>query len=277
MLALNDHVAIAFQPLRNTAGHLPAPESLAKKLRSIVQAATSDVERVSPSVTSLFASASVEIWSRGVHSFLISSSVTRSSSLWASVAGYYASHYAVRAFAHLLGYFQVYTEKKIVRIEVDGSHHLCTITKKTGGDAEHKLYWRLVKRSTEFSTDPFFMFNVDKADISDLAHRGFANYADHVNRIEEFSCLDEAVLKSRIEHLSSIELSSVPVPDRRHYPDIESVQLIAYHRLVKFRSLLDDILGSRNKFWNAQRSPRWCANFVDFQVVTPRFVSAYRT
>lgn len=53
----------------------------------------------------LFASASVEMWQRAVHSFLWSVALTDRSPIWASVSGYYASHFVMRAFAHSFGFF----------------------------------------------------------------------------------------------------------------------------------------------------------------------------
>jgi len=275
VLPLEKHVEIAFRPFQNSASSFPAQGALSVRLRTLIRKATSNTEAVTPALTSLFASAAVEIWHRAVHSFLISAALTRPSGLWGSVAGYYASHYTMRAFAHLLGYFQVYSAKRIVRVEISGAQHICTITRKKAGDGEHKVYWRIVKQSVEFSSDPFCMLNLEDVDISDLSHRSFANYTDHLDRFENFSVLSRAVLKSRIEHLSEIQLSSVPIPNRTNYADLDSIQLIAYHRIVRFRSLLDQILGGKNKFWNAHRSPNWCANLLDFQVVAPVFVSAY--
>ena len=44
-----------------------------------------------------FAMAAVKMWLRAVHSFLISVSLTKASPIWSSVAGYYSSHYSIRA------------------------------------------------------------------------------------------------------------------------------------------------------------------------------------
>lgn len=132
-----------------------------------------------------------------------------------------------------------------------------------------------MKQSNEFAADPFFTLNPENEDISDIAHRGLANYADHLNRFEAFEPLQTDVLRARIDHLSSIELSSVPIPNRTRYADLEAVQLVAYHRIVKFRRLLDSTLGGKNRFWNANRSPTWTANLMDFQVVEPRFLTVY--
>jgi hypothetical protein len=67
----------------------------------------------------------------------------------------------------------------------------------------------------------------------------------------------------------------VPIPRKGKYPDVENVQLIAYHRIIKFRSLLDEILGDKNGFWKIHRNPRWCIDFLNFQAVTPRFLKIY--
>jgi hypothetical protein len=272
--ALDQRIEILFAPLQNKAASFPSPAELVTELVPVAASTTTSVA-VPRRVSTLFASAAVEMWLRAVHSFLISASLSRSSALWASVAGYYASHYVMRAFAHLLGWFQLFAQKRIIILEIAGASHVCNVSRKRAGDGEHKIYWRVVKNAPEFAGDPFFTYAVENADISDLAHRGFANYADHIDRFEPFTPLDEAVLRDRINHLSSIELTSVPTPDRRKYADLDSVQLIAYHRLIKLRSRVDQVLGGKNKFWNAHRTPTWAAGLLDFQLTEPSFVSAY--
>jgi hypothetical protein len=277
---IEKHIEIIFKYVE-TKGVSAFPEKgyLAGELSKIVEKAEKDsLETVtmSPILTARFATAAVEMWLRSVHSFLISSSLTNVSPLWSSVTGYYSSHYCVRGLAHLLGYFQLHRKKRIVNVVIDGGKQYCTIVKKGGGDGEHKCYWRIVKGHSLFSGNPFFILNEEDKKESDAGHRNLANYSDHLNRFTTFRPLDEEVLKLRIRHLSKIELSAVPIPNRDRYPDVESVQLIAYHRIVFFRKLIDDILGGNSNFWSIHRTPSWCSSYLDFQVVPPTFTELYK-
>ena len=58
-----------------------------------------------------------------------------------------------------------------------------------------------------------------------------------------------------------------PLPRFSKFPDLEYVQVIAYHRIVRFRQLLDEVLGGKNRFWNVHRSPSFSVGYVDFQLV----------
>lgn len=71
-------------------------------------------------------------------------------------------------------------------------------------------------------------------------------------------------------------MSDAPIPNADSYPDIESVQLIAYHRLVRFRMFLDEILGSSNRFWSVHRKPSWALDYLNFQVIQPQYASIYQ-
>ena len=122
--------------------------------------ATSPTVGVDPSVSRLFATASVNMWLRAVHSFLISASLTGVSDIWASVAGYYSSHYSVRALAHLLGYFQLHARRKVVKLHFENGKHLCEYISKTRASREHIAYWKLVKQASLFTSDQLFTENV---------------------------------------------------------------------------------------------------------------------
>ena len=277
--SLEHRINILFRNLE-TRSPIASPGCLSSELNSLVDKAKKinvDALNVSTKISSLYATAAVEIWLRGIHSFLISSSLTNVSPIWASVSGYYASHYCVRGLAHLLGFFQLHRKKRIVRIDIEGGKYCCYIDKKGGSDREHKYYWKVVKNNSRFVSDPFFTLNEEDSSDSDSAHRNIANYFDHINGFTDFDPLNKEALKQRIDHLSKIELSSVPIPRKEKYPDVENVQLIAYHRIIKFRSFLDDILGGKNGFWRIYRNPRWCIDFLNFQVVTPRFLKIYES
>jgi len=261
---------------RSATNKMPSPRTLSARLISIVETASGESSTVDAPTLTLFATASVEMWHRSVHSFLVSASLTKASPLWASVSGYYSSHYSVRALAHLLGYFQLQSKRRILQVEVKGGQYICHIIGKEGRDREHKFYWKTVKSHARFAADPFFTKNEEGQLRSDSGHRSKANYADHINQFPKFQALDEAYLKARVEKIANIELSDAPIPKAESYPDTENVQLIAYHRMIKFRKFVDEVLGGSNRFWNAQRKPEWCPDFLDFQIVEPKYVSLYK-
>jgi hypothetical protein len=275
---LRIHIEAAFAPLNTVAAATAFPETgaLSKKLNAAVPAASAGAptRNLPPREAALFATAAVDAWLRAVHSFLISCSLTSVSPIWASVVGYYSSHYSVRALAHLLGYFQLFVKKRIVRIELVSGHFVCTFETKKAGDREHQVYWRIVKHDQHFRADPFFNENDSSVDESDGGHRNRANYIDHLPQFPMFRPLDEAALRHRIDRISEIEISAPPIPRVSKYPDIESVQIVAYHRLVRFRDLVNTILGDQNRFWRVHRNPAWAATFMDFQLTEQATVNA---
>lgn len=258
-----------------SASSLPARGSLARELRQRLAGASHNTVAVPPAVFRMLAFAGIEMWQRSVHSFLISTSLTDASPIWASVVGYYSSHYTVRALAHLLGYFQLFRDKKVVQLYIENGQRVCTAQSKGGPEREHRYYWRLVKQSKEFRNDPFFVSNDESRSISDSGHRSDANYLDLVDAFPVFTNLEPERLKQRIKTLSEMEISAVPIPDRQNFPDVESVQLMAYHRIVRFRNFLDILLGGENRIWKVHRSPPWARDWVDYQVTEPSFVMAH--
>lgn len=284
-LKIEKRVEILFDILdrRPSKTAMPTAGNLAAQLNTIAAKAegiSTSIVSVDKDVMALFATAAVEMWQRGVHSFLISSSLTVASPIWSSVSGYYASHYCIRGLAHLLGYFQLHGRKKVVRFDIEGGKYKCYFEKKGGSDREHKFYWKAVKQDSNFYNNPFFTSNEDdpaKPDAeSDAGHRNKANYFDHIDSFPFFQPLSEDAMKDRIKYISKIELSAVPVPRKSSYPDIDHVQLVAYHRLIIFRSLLDNVLGGSNTFWKVHRNPAWCSAYINFQVVKPLFMEVYR-
>lgn len=233
------------------------------------RAAGQDTFLADRELVKLFASASVEMWHRAVHSFIVSSGLTDTSPIWASVAGYYASHYVVRGYAHLLGRYVLYRHKKIASLFIQGGRFYCSLDGKGASEREHKTYWKFVRTSDQFGGDPFFNVNNDAIPVSDSAHRTKANYFDHIGNFSAFRALSLEAVASRIERIASIPVSAIPIPDASEYPDLESVQIVAYHRIVRFRSFLDNLLGEKYNFWNIHRTPQWCADIVDFQVTEP--------
>jgi len=246
----------------------PAPGSLSASLAAVLPDDVPVDVAVSAELVSHFVTAAVDIWLRAVHSFLVSAALTKTSPIWSSVSGYYSSHYAVRGFAHLLGYFQLFQRKRIASLSVAPEAALnCNFTDKKGArDAEHKLYWRLAKNSDLLKGDGLFTENRTDSDESDVRHRSFANYADHLMAYPAFAPLNEQDLKDRIDQISKIVFDAPPIPRFSKFPDVEYVQLIAYHRLIAFRRLLDESLGDTNRFWNENRNPFFVAEYMNFQL-----------
>ncbi len=244
----------------------PAPDSLSQALDGVFPdkakkaAATKNITQ---DVAKMFTTAAVDMWMRAVHSFLVSSSLTAVSPIWASVSGYYSSHYSVRAFAHLLGFFRMFSRKRLVRLEFQLGRYVCRFDAKAG--REHDIYWTMVKQDPLFAADPFF-----PARNSDVAHRDWANYADHLPQFGPFRPLDRQALRARIERISEIPFALPPIPDLSKFPDVDSVQIVAYHRIVRFRDLVDAILAGKNRFWDVHRSPSWATEFMDFQLTEGR-------
>ncbi|HUU44103.1 MAG TPA: hypothetical protein VM118_00085, partial [Acidobacteriota bacterium] len=166
-------------------------------------------------------------------------------------------------------------KKRILRVELAGGRYVCHIIRKKAGDREHKFYWRKVKCHPEFERDPFFTKNEEGQARSDSSHRARANYSDHVNRFPKFRALDEAYLRERVQRIASIEVSDAPIPRTDSFPDTENVQLVAYHRMVRYRNYLDEILGTSNSFWKVHRNPSWCPDFLDFQIIDPEYANRY--
>jgi hypothetical protein len=279
---LRASIASTFGPLNNDpAGALPTVSTLKNELEQHVKPKKGKVSAktlsvgVSPQVAKLFASASVDIWLRGVHSFLISASLTNASPIWSSVAGYYASHYAIRATAHLLGVFQLHGAGWVVRLQKASKGHLCEYSKKNGNEREHIVYWDRVKAHPLFARNVFYTRNPCHDDVSDIGHRSRANYADHLGNCVQFKSLDEEVLRQQVKRISRTELTTPPIPLLSRFPDVDAVQLIAYYRLVKFREVLDEVLGATSRFWNVHRDPPWANKVITFELVEIRGLSTF--
>jgi len=257
-----------FAPLNSVAAAraFPAPSTLAKSLEKLIPTDGTTRRNVDQRIASYFSTAAVDMWLRSVHSFLISASLTEASPIWASVTGYYSSHYAVRGLAHLLGHFQLFKKKRLIELKWEKPRFVCAFRSKGAADAEHKLYWKILKQNTMFQGEGIFTENKPDAEDSDVRHRNHANYSDHLAIYPIFKPLDEQALKERIEYISKIVINAPPLPRFSKFPDIEYVQLIAYHRLVQFRKLLDEILGGKNRFWNVHRNPSFASEFMSFQL-----------
>jgi hypothetical protein len=275
---LQTRLELHFKTLNSVAAarSFPPPATLAGALEKTLPLSSKGTYQASvkPAFAAWFITAAIEMWQRGVHSFLISASLTGLSPIWASVSGYYSSHYAVRALGHLLGYFQLHRRKRIVRLELQGGKLFCTFDTKHGGDREHLFYWRVVNRDSYFGSDPLFVLNNGSDDASDAGHRERCNYADHISAFPQFRPLDYHLVQDRIEHISQIPFSTPPIPRSSKFPDVESVQIVAYHRLVRFRQFVDEIAGGSNRFWNVHRVPSWARDLINFQLTEQGGISS---
>lgn len=278
--AEDDLVEAIFATYKRRRGgfNFPIAGALAKQLNSSlghIDRADGYAFKVDAEIVRYFASASIEMWHRAIHSFVISIGLTRTSAVWSSVAGYYSSHYVLRAYAHLLGRFILFRRKRIIVLSTSKSGGFsCHVATKGAGDREHKTYWRNVRESARFGGDPFLTVATDDLIGSDSAHRNVANYLDHIGNFAAFAALSLDEVRKGIERISDLEVLSLPIPRVDKFPDLDNVQVIAYHRLVGFRAYLDNLLGSSNRFWSEHRTPPWCGGLVDFQIVEPDFASA---
>lgn len=275
---LRTRIRTVFLRLNRTAASdaFSKPTTLSKTLESLIPAEGIPSVGVDPKVATFFGTASVDMWLRAVHSLLVSASLVNASPIWASVSGYYASHYAVRGIAHLLGYFLLFAKKRVVQLRHEHGQHYCSFTKRSADDREHKLYWKRVKSDVHFKDDPFFTENISGNDASDVRHRDYANYADSLFPYPNFRTLDEETLKSKINAIARIEITDPPIPRVSEFADLDSVQLVAYHRIVRYRQFLDEILGDDSRFWRVHRNPTFAANILSFQVVEPTGLLALR-
>lgn len=117
---------------------MPPPASLSEELNKLLDLKRSTLPAES---APLFLSSAVEMWHRSIHSFIESVALTKSSSLWASVVGYYASHYVVRAFAHLHGYYSLFRKGRIVELTYSTGRFNMQLH---GYVREHDYYWGVV-------------------------------------------------------------------------------------------------------------------------------------
>ena len=108
-------------------------------------------------------------------------------------------------------------------------------------------------------------------DASDTRHRDRANYSDHLFRYyPAFQALSKKELQARIQMISQIEFQDPPIPEIARFIDLESVQIVAYHRMVRYRQFLDEALGGGNRFWNVYRNPTFASGIINFQLTEPR-------
>jgi len=257
-------------PRRSAENAFPRSGGLADSLAKAAPDNGRGSVRVGVEVPRMFATAAIDIWLRGTHSLLVSASLADASPIWACVTSYYASHYSVRAFAHLLGHFQLHRKKCVTRLSFSNKEFACTFRQKTRTDSEHQFYWKVVKETSPFNNDPLFTSNNDRDDVGESRLRGFANYIDNLRNLPPFQSLNKPAIRQRLQRIAAIELSTYPALSRDNFPDLENSQLLAYHRIVRFRKHLDELLGTDVRFWSTHRQPDWVDGMLDFQLVVPR-------
>jgi hypothetical protein len=159
----------------------------------------------------------------------------------------------------------MFSINRTARLIPGAGHFGCDFSAKAG--REHDIYWELVKGDTHFAGDSLFPVG-----NSEVGHRDWANYADHLPRFVPFRPLDAEALKIRIQKISEIPFASPPTPTPKEdkIPDVDNVQVVAYHRVVRFREFLDAILVGKNRFWEVHRNPSWAIKFMDFQLTEGR-------
>jgi hypothetical protein len=214
----------------------------------------------------LFATASIEMWQRAIHSFLWSVALTNASPIWSSVCGYYASHFVMRAYAHSLGIFKSFAQGEIIQVVTNGRQFLCSRANISGGQrGEHAFYWKAAKDYPRHSGNALFRSNSEKDATSESSHRTFANYTDHVDAFQPLGLPPPDRLLTDLEKIRRIRKHSVEPPTRDTFPDLQTVQILAFQRIVEFQDFLDEKVGG-NPLWQAHRRPAWCRDQMVFQV-----------
>lgn len=256
---------LSFGKLNKPSARMDFPKagSLSDEVNALLRSPETVIPTLPHNKCQMLASAGVEMWHRAIHSFLWSVALTETSPLWASVSGYYASHFVMRAFAHSMGFFKSFRERKIIQIVMENEQFVLSLVDTRKG--EHAFYWNVVKGHPKFVLNPLFYENNEHDTDSDAAHRTFANYTDHVDSFTpiKFPSLQE--ITENVEKISRIRLHSVDKPSREDYPDLQNVQILAFQRIVAFHDFLDERVPT-NRFWRAHRRPTWCKDVMLFQV-----------
>lgn len=250
---------------RLSAGFLPSRCSVSTVLRKRIDSKSLSLL---PNELPMFISGSIEMWQRALHSFLVSVALTDSSHIWASTTAYYASHYVMRSVCHLFGVFALAQRHELLELKpAKGRFQIGVLLK---GFREHQSYWTTAA-----------MLITDRPDLfhenDEEAHRSFGNYQDHIDQLRNVTPWNERTMQDRIAALARMPADPILPKDGEIedvYPNIVGAQALAMHRICFMRERLDVILGSKNKFWNANRAPGWCANIMKYQMEPQRIPTA---
>jgi hypothetical protein len=255
---------LLFQPLSNrpSTGAMPAERALSSSLTKLVERTGNAAINLNRQDATNFATASIEIWHRAIHSLLISIALKNDSPIWAAVVGYYASHYTFRAAAHLLGLFSLHGAKCTIEINGQTGPYFGAVVKKR--KREHDWYRDKVSSSSLFGGDAFFRAS-PKAGLDDREHRSIANYGDHLSRYPSISAIALEDVKDRMRNLERDPAVVPPELSATRFPDLDGVWVLAYQRISRFRKLVDDKVG-RNRFWEGHRAPSWATQFTNFDL-----------
>ena len=180
----------------------------------------------------------------------------------------------MRAFCHLHGFFLLYRERCYLELDAPrvtngGLKSWCHIHRGLNG-GEHKFYWRKSKELIDSAGhfEALFSTNDDHVVASDASHRAVASYTDHISSLSvpAPAFLDKGIIKTRINRISELAGGTLTIPNRTNYPACETVQQLAYARIIKYREYLNNIL-PKNKYWEKNSKPEWCNDFLDYQMV----------
>jgi len=196
-----------FAPWRHVAATLPPISALTPRLEEVVKFHRNPARgfdfRFTPADSKYFASAAVDMWHRAVHSLLISAALTRESTLWSSVSGYYTTHYTFRALAHLMGYYQLFQLRWMVSLRMEGGHLIGAFRK--GREREHDWYRNVVSKLPCLNSDPFFT-SLKPSSMIDVSHRDRANYVDHLGLPPNLQDINREAIRIRMQQLARIEV-----------------------------------------------------------------------
>ena len=124
----------------------------------------------------------------------------------------------------------------------------------------------MIKKLPRFAGDPLFTDNNDRVPLSDASHRGFASYADHLDKFVKYEALDRDQVRTKMITLARTALdgeAGIGMPDRGRYPDLGAVLSVAYLRIYRFREYLDN-LPIKGPYWDRCRNPQWCTELLSF-------------
>ncbi len=247
-LTINDIRPLVENLNRKGSDSIPPPARLSGYLKTH---APSFMGLVKIEDATLFITASIEMWQRAINSLILSivwSDVSRS---WAVVTAYYSSHYMIRAFAHLYGYYSL---NKVATVELSKSRKGFQIVKGKA-HREHEYYWNVVSDQLK---NRLFGNNIEQI------HRGYASYQDHLDRFKVFnseSIPNSDELKMKIGIIA--DLPYKPLDDTQ-IPDLTTLQCLSYKRICFYRNWFETNFES-SRYWKSLRTPKWWAGIMVYK------------